>query len=162
MTRLGTIALSLEDLHESFRSVVTLAALVAAINNKGHSKLKPYELSQSTVESKQPIVDVLLNSLAILLARDAGVITLAPYDPPLTYNTSADVMHVVAMEGMPCYTIPGEPVPIPDDEASHNCKHIDTRKAQGELNESHPYILVTGGESHLPHVDSWHYVLNLQ
>lgn len=133
---------SLEDLHKHFRSLMTLTPLVTAINTIGRPiGLKRSEQRQRDVQL--PTKNVVLNSLASLLVRDSGVIVIASYDPPAV---SADSMHLIAMEGLPWY----------NGGQSSSVAQSVLGSVDGES------MLVTdSGISHLSHIDSWDYNLNL-
>jgi len=174
---------AIDDLHEVFRSLITLTTLVAAINNKGHPKLAwPFDLHQSTFETEQSTIGTVLNCLAALLVRDAEAIAAAPCDPrPSQANASVPSMHLVVMEGVSASyaTNRDEPGSALGGLAPHDCgdNDEDTSRIYSDTDKAKPhetntyfadnsgnyYTLVNAsGASHLSHIDSWHYNLNLR
>jgi hypothetical protein len=144
----GQHLLPTRNLHEKFRSLILLTALVAGIN-KGHPTLaKSSELPRQSLEAEEPPINVALKSLATLLVRDDKDITLAAYSLPLAEaRASADSMHLVAMEGVlaNCTAIKGKPESAQGGENGQDYKGVDKESEPGSTMRGKPGL---NGEHH--------------
>jgi hypothetical protein len=161
----GQHLLTTRNLQEKFRSLIPLTTLVAGIN-RGHPTLgNSSELPGQSLVAEESPIDVALKSLATLLVRDDNDITLAVYNLPLA-SASADSMHLVAMEGVRVNCI--RVATKGSGENGQNCKGIDegselgsTMRGKPNDRSSHCVLVNDGATSHLSHIDTWRYNLNL-
>lgn len=163
--RLNTV----EDLHEKFRSVISLTSLVAAINNKGSPSLaKSYQRNQYTLQTlpeQAATTNAVLDALTILLTRDAETIAVAAYDLPFARVSAPDYMRLVAVvvPAVNCTRTLAEP------ESALNSQDLSYKGCMTGLNDGeHAYDFRDldleanrVGMSHLPHLDSRRYNLDL-
>ena len=126
------------DIYAQYRSIIMLAALLTSINNmpEASSRLaRPQDLAH--LRSDQKIVDPLIKSYSDLITQNSEVLAVTHGDS----QTGSDPQMVIAI------------LVNPDLNDPEEYKSGDSGQYK---------LIMDSNVSHLSHVDSWHYILNLQ
>jgi len=138
-------------LRSAFRSIVTLTAVVSAMNMGGHPTVQYPSYIGPLDKTQQSARSLALNAIAAILVRAHEIIAVAACDPPAPGNPGKDS----AQNPSECYQV----VAVQDDLNFSNMHLLEGEQPISEFQAvtnprydqdqpAIPYILADAGQSH--------------